>query len=180
MAIDISHSGERTALETIEASVNPVFLSHGGARALTRKGALNYNRMAPDSVLEAVGESGGVVGIEAAPHQTISVDHPVHDIDAVMDHFEYCLDLLGIDHVAFGPDTMFGDHVGVHHAFSDQLAIEEESDYQEVPYVKGMENPGENFSNITKWLIKHGYTDEEIEKVVGGNIINALRRVWVK
>ena len=35
-----------------------------------------------------------------------------------MDHFTYCADLLGIDHVAFGPDTLYGDHVGFHGEFA--------------------------------------------------------------
>lgn len=179
IAIDISHSGPRTSLDVIEASQDPVFLTHGGARALTEEGMPNYRRMAPDEVLKGVASSGGVIGIEAAPHQTITVNQREHTIDSAMEHFEYCADLVGLDHVGFGPDTMFGDHVGVHHAFSDQLSIEADpSSYTEVEYVKGLENPAENFPNIVKWLVKHGYSDEEIRTVIGSNIIEALKQVW--
>jgi membrane dipeptidase len=44
-------------------------------------------------------------------------------------------------------------------------------------YVKGMENPSE-FINVARWMIKHGYSDEEIAKVLGGNAISLLEKVW--
>ncbi len=45
-----------------------------------------------------------------------------HDIDSYMEHFEYVKDLVGIDHVGFGVDCMYGDHVGLHHAFAAALS----------------------------------------------------------
>ena len=62
--------------------------------------------MKPDDVLRAVAGTGGVIGMSAAPHTTLSAAHPRHSIESVMDHFRYCIDLVGIDHVAFGPDTL--------------------------------------------------------------------------
>jgi hypothetical protein len=79
--------------------------------------------MKPDWVLRACAEKSGVIGIEAAPHTTLTERHRDHSIDSFMEHFEYVANLVGIDHVAFGPDTMFGDHVGIHHAFARQLSI---------------------------------------------------------
>ena len=54
----------------------------------------------------------------------------------------------------------------------------DELGYTEVPYVKYIENPTEASWNIPRWLIKHGYTDEEIGKVLGGNTIRVLEEVW--
>jgi membrane dipeptidase len=51
--------------------------------------------------------------------------------------------------------------------------------HEEVEYVKGMENPSEASWNIIRWLLKHGYSDQEIEKVVGGNVMRVLKRIWV-
>jgi len=178
MAIDISHSDERTSLDVIEASRKPVFLTHGGARGLCLEDMPNYRRCAPDSVIEACGQAGGVIGIEAAPHQTITVNHTEHTIDAMMEHFEYVKDLVGIDHITFGPDTLYGDHVGLHHAFADQLSITP-SNYPEVDYVKGIENPSEAFPNIVRWLVIHNYSNEEIHKVIGENTLRVLNDVWV-
>jgi len=120
-----------------------------------------------------------LIGIEAAPHTTISKKHPEHSIESVMDHFEYLVDLIGIDHVGFGTDTLYGDHVALHHAFAKHLSIKQAfTMHKEVSHVRGMENPTEAWWNIIRWLVKHGYSDEEIKKVVGENALRILRKVW--
>ncbi len=216
MLIDCSHCGDRTTLDVIRASERPIVLSHIGARSLW-----DSNRLAPDEVLTACAEKGGVIGIEAAPHTTVTAAHPVHSLASYMEHFEYLVDLVGIDHVGFGPDTVYGDHVGLHRVYADGLAIEESrgsaggrsgaggaarddgaaapgrvgrggsdgparvrqgspdmDDFREVEYVRGIENPTEGSRNILRWLVKHGYSDEEIGKVIGGNALRLLREVW--
>jgi membrane dipeptidase len=50
--------------------------------------------------------------------------------------------------------------------------------HKEVPYVKGVENPTEASWNPIRWLVKHGYSDKDIEKVVGGNALRVLKEVW--
>ena len=176
MAIDVSHSGDQTSLDTIEVSEKPIFITHVGARALW-----NSPRMKPDEVLKACAAKGGVIGIEAAPHTTLTKKHPEHSIESYMEHFEYIAKLVGIDHLAFGPDTLFGDHVGLHHVFAGELSIasaQGQTAFKEVEYVKGIENPAEAFPNIVRWLVRHGYSDEDIYKVGGVNIIRVLRNVW--
>ncbi|GGP15728.1 membrane dipeptidase [Nonomuraea glycinis] len=172
--IDVSHAGDRTSLEAIEASSKPVAITHAGAR-----GVWPIARMKPDEVLRACAERGGVLGLEAAPHTTVSYDHRTHTIESVMDHFTYAVDLMGIEHVAFGPDTLYGDHVGFHHAISGQLGLTPtDVAYDRVAHVDGLENPSENFRNITGWLVEHGYSDSEIQAVLGGNILRLLNEVW--
>jgi membrane dipeptidase len=46
------------------------------------------------------------------------------------------------------------------------------------PYVKGLENPTEAWTNIPRWLVANGYSDEEIRKVLGGNVLRVLEEVW--
>lgn len=181
MLIDCSHAGDQTTLDTMEASTKPVILSHIGARALW-----DSNRLAPDNVLKACADQGGVIGIEAAPHTTITSRNPRHGLESYMEHFEYIRDLVGIDHVSFGADTVFGDHVGLHRVYSGGLSIEESrgrsgaqgATYEKVPYVEGLENPTEVSHNVVRWLVKHNYSDQDIEKVVGGNTLRVLREVW--
>lgn len=176
MAIDCSHCGNQTTLDVIEASEKPIFLTHIGVNELWAS-----NRFAPDEVFTACAEKGGVIGVEASPHTTLTYNDRIHTIYPVMEHFKYLVDLVGIDHVAFGPDTMYGDHVGVHHAYDDKLSIKETegfADYNEVEYVKGMENPTEANINIVRWLVKNNYTDEEIKKVIGTNVLRVLKEVW--
>lgn len=177
MLLDVSHCGQQTAYDTVMHSSKPVIASHVGA-----KGVWDIKRMAGDRLIKAIAEKGGVIGIEAAPHTTMSKTRMTHDIDSFMEHFEYVKDLVGIDHVGFGADCMYGDHVGLHHAFTAALSTGETSksqtEYEEVPFVKYLENPTEASWNIPRWLIRHGYTDEEIAKVIGGNAVRVLREVW--
>lgn len=177
LAIDISHSGDVTSMDVITHSKKPIFMTHCGSREVWPT-----NRMKPDAVIRAMAERGGVIGLEAAPHTTLSVAHPAHSLESVMDHFTHLVDVVGIDHVAFGPDTLFGDHVGLHDAFSSNLSIGQAHghvEYEKQPYVDGLENPGECFYNIIGWLVSHGYSDAEISAVVGGNIVRVLEEVWV-
>jgi Zn-dependent dipeptidase, microsomal dipeptidase homolog len=176
IAIDISHSGDQTSMDTIEASDKPIFITHAGARVLW-----NTKRMKPDEVIKACAAKGGVIAIEAAPHTTLTKRHPKHNIEGFMEHFEYCAQLVGIDHVAFGPDTLFGDHVGLHHYFAKQLSITAahgQQSFEEVEFVDGIENPGEAFPNIVRWMVKHTYSDGDIAKAIGGNIMRVLDDVW--
>jgi membrane dipeptidase len=175
MAIDVSHCGDLTALEAIEASNEPVFITHVGARALW-----DIKRLKTDDVLKACAEKGGIIGIEAAPHTTVTEQNQVHGIESFMEHFEYILDLVGIDHLGFGPDTIYGDHVGLHHVMASHLSLAQAfaSQNEETPYVKGLENPSECSWNIIRWLVKQGYSDTEIEKLVGGNALGVLQKVW--
>ncbi|MCU1491971.1 MAG: Zn-dependent dipeptidase microsomal dipeptidase [Acidimicrobiaceae bacterium] len=175
LAIDVSHSSDRTGLDVCAQSSKPVFMTHAGARAVW-----DTSRMKPDDVLRAIAETGGVIGMSAAPHTTLSQAHPHHTIESVMDHFLYCADLVGIEHVAFGPDTLYGDHVGLHRVFSHLLNMSSISgpSFPRVDYVDGLENPTENFPNICEWLVHRGFGDEEIRAVLGGNILRALKEIW--
>ena len=175
LAIDVSHSSDRTGLDVCAASTAPVLLTHAGARALW-----DIPRLKRDPVLRAVAETGGVIGMSAAPHTTISYDHRVHTLESVMDHFTYIAELVGLEHVAFGPDTLFGDHVQLHRTFAHLLAgaATAAPDHPMVDYVAGLESPVENFRHITGWLVKHGFGDDEIAAVLGGNILRALRAIW--
>jgi membrane dipeptidase len=179
MAIDVSHASKQTSLDVIEKSNKPIFITHAGARSLW-----DINRLKSDEVIKACAKKGGVVAVEAAPHTTITNNNRRHSLESVMEHFEYIVSLVGIDHVTFGPDTNFGDHVGLHDQFRKYLSIDEMSkkdtpEYPKVDYVEGLENPSENFHNIISWLVKHNYSNSEISKVVGGNTMRLLNEVWV-
>lgn len=182
MAIDCAHTSDQTAIDTARESSKPIFLTHTGARGLW-----NIKRLASDEVIRTVAGEGGVIGIEAAPHTTVSAKHPRHDLESFMEHFEYVADLVGIEHVAFGPDTLYGDHVGLHQVYTTQLSIgdshraesgEASPTYERVAYVKGVENPTEASKNILRWLVAHGYSESDMAKVLGENILRVLEDAW--
>lgn len=172
LAIDLSHTGERTSLDVIESSDHPTLLSHTGARSLW-----DIRRLKSDDVLRACAERGGLIGIGAAPHTTVTTEHPRHNLESVMAHFEYCAELVGIEHVGFGPDTNYGDHVAWHREFAGGSITLPEG-IEPVDYVDGMENPTEAFTNVVGWLVTHGYADRDIERVVGGNALRLFADVW--
>jgi membrane dipeptidase len=178
MAIDISHCGDATSLDVINCSNKPVLITHAGARTLW-----NTPRMKPDEVLLACKGSGGVIGVLAAPNTTLTNEHKDHTLEAVMAHFEYICKLVGIDHVGFGPDTFYGDHVALQHAVDLRLTIGKSHSgetFNESPYVFGVENPTEAMPNIVRWLVRQGYSDKDIAKVTGGNVMRALNEIWTK
>lgn len=180
IAIDVAHCGDQTSLDVIEASDKPVFISHAGARSVW-----NTKRMVPDEVIVACARKGGVIGIEAAPHTTPSEQHREQNIDSFFDHLKYCVALVGVDHVAFGPDTIYGDHCGLHVAFASALSLDafkkkDATDVPEITYVRGLENPTECSHNILRYLVKSRYSDQDIAKIIGGNVLRVLKEVWIK
>ncbi len=177
IVIDVSHAGDRTSLDTIRASRAPVVISHSGARELWP-----ISKCKPDDVIRACAERGGVIGIEAAPGTTmVRPNLQEHSIETFMRHFEYCVDLAGIDHVTFGPDTFFGDHAASYGLPMGQLLASGDSEYDAIvpEYVVGLENIGE-YPNIVRWLVKHGYADDEIAKAIGGNTLRVLEQAWAR
>ena len=122
--------------------------------------------------------------------------NPVSNLEAYMEQVEYCIKLMGIGHVGCGPDTLYGDHIGLYRAMAEKNktqglghysreGVAEDTvlgmrmDLASLPnYVKGLENPTECLQNVARWMIGHGYSDQEIAKIIGGNALQLLREVW--
>ncbi len=186
MLVDVSHVSDQTARDAIEASKKPIIITHAGSQTVH-----TIKRMVPDDVLQALAEIGGVIGIEAAPGYTATNEDPVPSIDTYMAHLEYCVDLMGIDHVGCGPDTLYGDHVGLYELYDERMTKagmghyprpkqKEDLEVKDLPkYVKGLENPTEAIHNVVRWMVKNGYSDAEIGKIIGQNALRVLDKVWI-
>ena len=107
MLIDLSHSSDLASKETIEASKAPCCFTHTFSRAV-----FNNPRGKTDDLLKLIAQKGGVIGMAAVPN--LISRKPVQTIFDVMDHVDYMVKLVGIDHVAIGTDCMYGDHVEMH------------------------------------------------------------------
>ena len=166
MVVDLSHAGTRTALEAIEHSQVPVVFSHNAARAIWPT-----NRTRGDEELLACAQKGGLIGVTAVPNSLS--DDPAQDISCVLDHYDYLVKLVGVDHVAIGTDTLVGDHVGFH-----KVAMGRDMAGRQFPaaYLNGLESPADG-KNIIRGLIARGYSDEHIRKIAGQNALDLLRRV---
>jgi membrane dipeptidase len=164
MAIDLSHAGSRTALETIELSQVPVVFSHNAAATIRPT-----RRSRSDEEVRAVAARGGLVCVTAVPNSLS--DDPHQDINCVLDHYDYFVKLVGIDHVGIGTDTQVGDHVGFHRVLLGRNA----PDNLPAAYLDGLESPADG-SNIIRGLIARGYEDAAIRKIAGQNALDFFRR----
>ena len=130
MAIDLSHAGSRTALEAIELSQAPTIFSHNAAHTIrpTRRSRF-------DNELQACAAKGGLLCVTAVPNSLS--DDPRQDINCVLDHYDYFVKLVGVDHVGIGTDTQVGDHVGFHKVLLGRNA----PDSLPAPYLDASNHP---------------------------------------
>ena len=151
MAIDVSHCGERTSLDAIALSKKPVLITHSNCRAL----APGVSRCKSDEVIRAAARNGGVLGITAV-RRFVRAKDPV-TIEDVLDHFDYAVRLVGVEHVGVGSDFDLDAH-------------------------PSYDIPGLNQSNriyqLTEGLLRRGYTGPHISLMLGGNFQRALRQIW--
>lgn len=160
MVVDISHTAERTSLDAIRLSRQPVLVTHSNCRALVA-----HPRCKSDRVIKAMAERGGVMGITVIP-AFVKSGQPAR-IDHVLDHFEHVIRVAGIEHVGLGSDA-------------DVDAIDPRTNRVRPRYnVLGLKHPRRVFE-LTEGLIRRGYTDRQIELVLGGNFQRVLGEILDK
>ena len=164
MAIDLSHASTPTVMDTIEFSKTPVVFSHNAAYTLRPN-----RRTRKDEELKACADKGGLVCITAVPNALS--DDPEQGIECVLDHYDYMVNLIGVDHVGVGTDTVIGDHMMFQHYMLGRDLSE-----MPAPYLNGLESPSDG-TNIIRGLIHRGHSDEGIKKIMGGNALDFFRRV---
>lgn len=164
MAVDVSHAGWQTAMDAIEHSKTPIIYSHNASHTLRPTW-----RTRRDDELIACAKKGGLISITAVPNSLS--DDPDQDINCVLDHYDYMVKLVGIDHVAIGTDTLIGDHVAFHKKMLGSLM----RDFP-APYLNGLESPADG-KNLVRGFISRGYSDEDVRKLAGGNALNFLRHI---
>jgi len=164
MSVDLSHASDQTAMDAIGFSSAPTVFSHNAAF-----GVRQTARARKDEQLLACAQKGGLVCVTAVPNSLS--DDPKQDIECVLDHYDYMVKLVGIDHVGIGTDTVVGDHVDFH-----RKVMGRSDDELPAPYLDGLESPADG-KNINRGLISRGYTDEQVQRIVGGNALAYFRRV---
>jgi membrane dipeptidase len=158
MVVDLSHASFRTAMDAIEFSEAPVAFSHDGSYTLGLKqggGEYAAGRLRRDEELLACAKKGGIIGVTVQP-SVISSWGSELSLDLLLDHYDYMVKLLGIDHVAIGTDSSI--------------------DVRTSGFVRGVDSPAEG-KNIIRGLITRGYSDADILKITGGNSLTFFRRV---
>lgn len=193
--IDLAHCGDATTMDAISVSSRPCLFTHANVRAIS-----DSSRNKTDEQIQAMAETGGVMGITGLPRM-VNNDLYAASLDGVLDHIDYVVNLVGIDHVGFGGDytdsivrvemgEMLPGHgtatttsmskapptVGAGWAYwrikrPDMLGTIEERDT--VPYARELEDLSK-LPNLTRGLVARGYDDESIAKILGGNWLRVL------
>ncbi len=99
MAVDISHCGDRTTLDAIEASRKPVLVTHSNCRVLVPGSA----RCKTDEAIRKMAAKGGVMGITMV-RSFVRAAGPV-TIKHVLDHIDHLTKLVGVEHAGIGSDV---------------------------------------------------------------------------
>ncbi len=192
MMIDVSHVSDKTFWDIINTSTQPVIATHSGCRAIA-----NVPRNLTDEMIKALAKSGGVVNVIFYPehlepgyaekkkqvdreiavmvqrasdaekgnavHKKMARDRvrreeyarrlPPVTVSRLADHVDHVVRLVGIDHVGIG-----SDFDGVQITLSDLATIED-------------------LPNLTKELLRRGYTASDVEKILGGNMLRVMEVV---
>ena len=157
--IDVSHPSKDSIMQSIELSRAPVIASHSSARALT-----DHTRNLDDEMLYAIRDNNGVAQATAF-HTYVNearrsflaegndnVLAPVATVSDFIDHVDYMVELIGLDHVGISSDFDGGGGI------------------------EGWNDASETF-NVTLELVRRGYTEEEIARLWSGNLLRVLDEV---
>lgn len=174
MLVDLTHVGERTSLDAIEVSEDPVVFSHSNARAI-RENARNLS----DTQLKAVAEKGGMVGIASFADFVADTTKGQPTIDQYIDHIAYAVDLIGVDHVGIGSDIM--DTAGAAGIWWNQNTKRK---YPEICGAMDEHMHGiadfhlwDELPNVTDAMLKRGFAADDVKKIIGGNFLRVLKQV---
>ena len=185
--VDISHVGEQTFYDVIATTTKPVIASHSSVYTLCP-----HKRNLKDDQIKAVAKNGGVIQINfnsgfidpsVEPRETAFLEKHQTEIDSlvkigmlsyhaeesmykkytaesyelraafdwVIQHIEYVINLVGIDYVGIG-----SDFDGI---YQPPKQLDDVTDY----------------SKITKVLVEKGYSEKDIDKILGGNLLRVLK-----
>jgi membrane dipeptidase len=173
MVVDMSHSAERSTLETIALSTQPIVISHANPSFFHEA-----KRNKSDAVLRALGESGGLVGFSLYPFHLKNGSRCT--IGEFTDMVARTVDLIGIDHVGIGSDLCEGQPYSVlewmrNGRWSKQTDYGEGSaDNAAWPEPVSWFRTNADFPNLTAAFVRAGFADAEVAKIMGGNWLRIL------
>lgn len=173
MAVDVSHCGDRTTLDAFEVSTRPVLITHSNCRALVP----GHPRCKTDEAIRAMARSGGVMGITGV-RMFVSLEEPT-TVEHVIDHFEHVARLVGVEHVGVGSDMdLYGyDALAESMRASIRAGYDESYAFRDRIDIEGLDHPQRMF-DLTEGLVRRGFSDPDIEGILGGNFIRVLREIW--
>ena len=178
MIVDTGHCGRRTTLDACELSTAPVIASHTAARAVHA-----HTRAKTDEELKALAATGGVIGVYNMPFFIAPPPEPGQKIgmNEWLNQIDYIVNLVGWEHVGIGSDwpmsmpnrvlleAFVPGAIKMGHRVEDRVG-------------EALTNPDgfddyRDFPNITRGLVKRGYTDQQIKGILGENFMRVFEAV---
>lgn len=160
MVVDLSHMNREGFFQSLEVATAPLIVSHANACAL-----LDNPRNLGDDQLKAIAAQGGLVGIFALPDRVAKKDANLEDL---LKHLDYMVELMGIEHVALGLDFIKYD--------GPRTLKDQHHPLHKRTYVKDFEEI-EDMPKLIEGLARHGYKEKEIALILGGNSLRVFKNI---
>lgn len=173
MAIDVSHCGDRTTLDAFEFSKKPVLITHSNCRALVP----GHPRCKTDEAILAVKKSGGVMGITGV--RNFIRDKEPTTIEHMLDHYDHVARLIGVEHLGVGSDMDPDGYDDIPEPAYSALkgGYKNSYSFRDKIDTDGFDHPKRMY-DLTEGLIRRGYSNADIEGILGGNFKRALAAIW--
>ena len=177
MGVDLSHCGDQTTLDALEAAKKPTLFTHATCRALVQ----GHLRAKSDDAIRKLAKTGGIMGINFLRF-LVRDREPVSTAN-VLDHFDYVRKLVGVEHLAVGSDM---DVVGNAVPVGSGIRFDSQPNFDRYRYhvdkaehmaPSGLDHPKRMF-DLTQGLIARDYSDADIKMILGGNAVRVLGKIW--
>lgn len=186
VVVDVAHSGWQTSLEAAKASGKPIVAS------LTAASLNEVPRSKPDNVIRAIADSDGFIGMTCI----LGFLGGSRDIAMLMKHIDYIVNKFGFNYVTIGTDRGYGSRYVDEENKKllpyrqgrkrwESLSRPSENRGKSIAATSTKENPEANQSmSWTNWpiftvgLVQMGYSDNDIQKILGGNALRVARQAF--
>jgi membrane dipeptidase len=159
MLIDLAHISRAGWFGVLDVASGPVCCTHSNCRKV-----FHHFRTIDDDQIKALAQTGGVLGVNAIA--TMVSKQPT--LDNLVDHISHIADLVGVDHVGLGLDFVKDD--GPLYPEDEIFGVAENR------LIPEFENE-DDLPNITECMVKRGFREDDIVKVLGGNFLRLLKAV---
>ena len=177
IVVDVSHCGQVTGRDAVDASRAPVILSHAHPNAVAP-----HARAKDDELIRAIASTGGTIGITAISMFCYDPQAPRvrPGLADFARHLSYLIELVGVDHVAIGldfdetntPEKYAADQAAHPEIYTDTAAFGWDD-----RRIHELTHAGETPA-VTRALVSLGLSDEDIVKILGGNVMRVFSQVW--
>jgi membrane dipeptidase len=164
IVIDVSHLNDPGFWDVMKFSKAPIVASHSNCRALA-----THPRNLTDDQIKAIIDKDGVIGMNCF---STFVDNENIDLEHYLNHVDHVVNLGGIRNVGLGFD--FADYTYKYYMYTEE---EVQATFPSIVPVKGLAED-EEVPNVTEGLMNRGYSDEEIELILGKNFLRVFKEVW--